>query len=304
MSENRNRSNILLLGDCLKLLPDAPESSVDSIITDPPYGIKFGGHKWDYDVPSVEIWKECLRVLKPGGHLLAFTSTRTQHRMCSNIEDAGFEVRDVLAWIYGSGFPKNRKLPDGWGSALKPAMELITFARKPLIGRLSDNVEAWGTGGVNIDACRIGDGSDRTQGGKSGSKASEVLKDGFHQTRQSRPAGGRHPANLLLDEEAGELLDIQSGVGASRFFYCAKASKRDRTNDGTVENNHPTVKPTKLMRYLCRLVTPTAGVILDPFCGSGSTGKAAAIEGFKFIGIELNEEYYNIATGRACENEE
>ena len=470
----------LIHGDCIEVLRSMPDCSVDAVVTDPPYGLSFMGKKWDYDVPSVEVWAECLRVLKPGGHLLAFAGTRTQHRMAVRIEDAGFEIRDMIAYVYGSGFPKNHDIgkklchcdrpepnnhyicghgtesqtqrdvrqmrqtdisqavdnaaqcrevlqssvsehdasliraegsePEtaggkqsgmegrrnaiqeegqlhrgvvrkgailgiangtqrrlhhaasarhgsdvrtfvdtdrsgtpfrsqsieqqprelgtvavqhqsqksrvgedcavcgkpigpfvakGWGTALKPALEPITVARKPLIGTVAENVLRHGTGAINVDGCRV--------------------------------EGGRWPANFIHDgsEEAIDLLK-----DSARFFYCAKASKADRdagcegmqeresasTSNGgkagkvmTVgaaslrgepkappksRNHHPTVKPTDLMRYLCRLVTPPNGVVLDPFMGSGSTGKAAALEGFGFIGIEREAEYVAIAQAR------
>lgn len=383
-------------GDCLERLKELTDNSVDAVVTDPPYGLSFMGKRWDYDVPATEVWAECLRVLKPGGHLLAFAGTRTQHRMAVRIEDAGFEIRDMIAWVYGSGFPKSmdvskaidkarddsadiepvrqwldaqreksgmtRKavnealglagnggglmsswttnrttravpqwaqwlrlkellsLPDemdaevwrlngrkgqpgeawadrefydeptgglhggsgntvgaftgkqakpggvldaarqwqGWGTTLKPALEPITVARKPLGSTVAACVLAHGTGGINVDGCRV--------------------------------EGGRWPANLIHDgDAAADLL-----ADAARFFYCAKASKTDRG----AENAHPTVKPTDLMRYLCRLVTPPGGVVLDPFMGSGSTGKAARLEGFQFIGIEREAEYLAIAKAR------
>jgi site-specific DNA-methyltransferase (adenine-specific) len=319
-------------GDCLDVLRTLPADSVDAIVTDPPYGLAFMGKKWDYDVPSEEIWRECLRVLKPGGHLLAFAGTRTQHRMAVRIEDAGFEIRDMIAWVYGSGFPKSLDVSkaidkaagywrgkagevvsdngamsggnydrtpkgdpitaaaaawQGWGTALKPALEPITVARKPLIGTVAENVLAHGTGALNVDGCRVGDevlaaqvrGVTRmgTFEGADGNETPERIV--------------RWPANLIHDgsEEVVGLLN-----DAARFFYCAKASKRDR-DDG---NNHPTVKPTDLMRYLCRLVTPPNGLVLDPFTGSGSTGKAAMLEGFRFAGCELSAEYIEIARAR------
>lgn len=286
----------LHLGDCLDKLKMLADNSVDSIVTDPPYGISFMNKKWDYDVPSVEIWKECLRVLKPSGHLLSFSGSRTYHRMAVRIEDAGFEIRDQIMWIYGTGFPKGK-------TQLKPAHEPIVMARKP--GPLQP---------LNIDDCRIGYNND---------KPNET---------------GRWPSNLIFDEEAGKILDEQSGKsgtgkkkvgkdrksffrddneifgggtktsqriedygdkgGASRFFYCPKASKKDRED----MNNHPTVKPTDLMLYLIKLVTPKGGHVLDPFMGSGSTGKAAVRGGFDFTGIEREEEYINIAKAR-IENE-
>jgi site-specific DNA-methyltransferase (adenine-specific) len=269
----------LLNGDCLDKLKELDNNSIDSIVTDPPYGLSFMGKKWDYDVPSVEIWQECLRVLKPGGHLLAFAGSRTYHRMVVRIEDAGFDIRDQIMWIYGSGMPK--------ASNLKPAHEPIVLARKK------------GNTNLNINDCRL-----------------EI---------------GRWPTNVIMDEEAGIILDKQSGIsksskrgskynkatehtntytpaasdyrddntyddegGASRFFYCPKANKKDR-DEGNI---HPTVKPTDLMKYLIRLVTPKGGIVLDPFMGSGSTGKAAMLEGMWFVGIEREKEYYEIAKQR------
>jgi DNA modification methylase len=297
-------------GDCLAVLKTMPDASVDSIVTDPPYGLSFMGKKWDYDVPGVEIWAECLRVLKPGGHLLAFAGTRTQHRMAVRIEDAGFEIRDMIAWVYGSGFPKSHNLKgdwQGWGTALKPALEPITVARKPLTNTVAENVLAHGAGAMNIDGCRVAS-SDQIAP-VSGKATLCGTRDGYDRPWKHDPAAlaarqeranaaiekanalGRWPANLIHDgsEEVGELLG-----SAARFFYCAKASKRDREEG----NNHPTVKPTDLMRYLCRLVTPPNGIVLDPFMGSGSTGKAAKLEGFNFIGIELDADYLKIAEAR------
>lgn len=418
-------------GDCVEKMKGLADDSVDSIVTDPPYGISFMGRNWDHQVPGVEVWREALRVLKPGGHLMAFAGTRTQHRMASAIEDAGFEIRDMLAWTYGSGFPKSldvskaidkmdgsatqrenqlrftawmrstgmtaaridditgtrmgshyttaaqqpevatrdmfemlrphlgcevpdwvEKLVDnrqaesenfkrrakvgvaegkdttkvrlgmplqdgtltrvyditaahteearrweGWGTALKPALEPITFARKPFKVPVAANVLEYGTGAINIDGCRV-------------------------ETDESR-----WPANLLHDGSDEATAPFGK---ASRFFYCAKASKRDRdegledfeavrggeitgrkegsvgakasafarTTEAPRRNVHPTVKPTELMRYLCRLVTPPGGVVLDPFMGSGSTGKAAVLEGFSFIGVDLEAQYVDIARAR------
>lgn len=302
----------LILGNCLDKLKDLPDNSLDSIVTDPPYGLSFMGKKWDCEVPSIEIWKECLRVLKPGGHLLSFGGTRTYHRLVVNIEDAGFEIRDCIQWLYGSGFPKSHNIKEGdykgWGTALKPANEPICVARKPLEKGLTvaENVLKWGCGAINIDASRIG------------------------RVAYIPDAQGRWPANIILDEEAAAVLDEQSGVlksgelkgynipgasanghlqgrasrliekstadsgGASRFFYVAKASKKDR-GEG---NNHPTVKPIKLMEYLIKLVTPLNGTVLDPFMGSGTTGVAAKNLGFKFIGCEMNPEYFKISETR------
>jgi site-specific DNA-methyltransferase (adenine-specific) len=319
-----------------------PDCSVDAVVTDPPYGLSFMGKKWDYDVPGVEVWAECLRVLKPGGHLLCFAGTRTQHRMAVRIEDAGFEIRDMIAWVYGSGFPKSldvskaidkaagaeRKVVgtkkhhagnihnarygqatateyiysdpatpeakqwEGWGTALKPALEPITVARKPLIGTVAENVLQHGTGAINVDGCRVGtDGGTKHNDGEKGTTKNCYGNGLFVEFGKPVIGLGRWPANFIHDgsEQATDLL------GASaRFFYCAKASKRDR-DEG---NHHPTVKPTDLMRYLCRLVTPPDGTVLDPFMGSGSTGKAAVLEGFSFIGIEREAEYVTIAQAR------
>lgn len=339
----------LMHGDCLEVLRTLSDNSVDAVVTDPPYGLSFMGKKWDYDVPAVEVWAECLRVLKPGGHLLAFAGTRTQHRMAVRIEDAGFEIRDMIAWVYGSGFPKSHNLKDewqGWGTALKPALEPITVARKPFSGTVAANVLAHGTGAINVDGCRVGCEARPVM------VRTETVVSATSMSGQSTGAtssgelttSGRWPANLIHDGSE-EVLDVFAGApdwkcpdcghgqksnhggcklfGAARFFYCAKTSKRDRdeglegfepakTNDGrkvdadnayqrgaTLRANvHPTVKPTDLMRYLCRLVTPPGGVVLDPFMGSGSTGKAARLEGFQFIGIEREEEYLEIARAR------
>lgn len=445
----------LIHGDCIEVLRSMPDCSVDAVVTDPPYGLSFMGKKWDYDVPSVEVWAECLRVLKPGGHLLAFAGTRTQHRMAVRIEDAGFEIRDMIAWVYGSGFPKsldvskaidkrggaqvawfgpwfrkwreqnnvtqkqvaalfpsktggltgcvanwelgfNMPTPEqfnlmrakfglpfdsideaerevvgeknsglsagsgntvgkftdsrnergmvnitapatdaakqwqGWGTALKPALEPITVARKPLIGTVAENVLQHGTGAINVDGARVGTGDvilfNRKPEGLTISGWKENNRNPYQQSPQ-----GRWPANFIHDgsEEVVGLFPITksgkmvpqhtrttngspNGIygkfdkehplsetygdsgSAARFFYCAKASKADRGEN----NHHPTVKPTDLMRYLCRLVTPPNGIVLDPFMGSGSTGKAAALEGFSFIGIEREAEYVAIAQAR------
>jgi site-specific DNA-methyltransferase (adenine-specific) len=354
----------ILIGDCLELLRRMPDCSVDSVVTDPPYGLSFMGKKWDYDVPATEVWVECLRVLKPGGHLLAFAGTRTQHRMAVRIEDAGFEIRDMIAWVYGSGFPKSHNLGgshEGWGTALKPALEPITVARKPFPSTVAANVIAHGTGALNIDRCRVTTGDDTAR------ISNGAIKGGNFAAGGSAPgpiagghSDGRWPANLIHDgsAEVVALFPAQAGAAApvtgdeptangfsgpvkysgmrervpgafhsdsgsaARFFYCAKTSRKDR-NEGLLSsdapavakeatmrdceaaewstrngNNHPTVKPTDLMAYLLRLVTPAGGVALDPFMGSGSTGKAAMREGFKFIGCEIDEQYAAIARAR------
>ena len=380
--------------NCLDTLRGGRSNVIDSIVTDPPYGIKFMNKQWDVDCPSVEVWEECLRVLKPGGHLLSFSGTRMIDFIMGRIREAGFEVRDTITWLYGSGFPKShnigKKLDDweGWGTALKPACEMIVVSRKPFKGSVSDNVLKHGTGGLNIDACRVG--FDPSFGKGGGSKIGSGTKANQHATSYSMGKGevkpqhpqGRWPANLILDEEAGAMLDEQSGKlesgyrpnsknhnatnvyggnalfesktirkdtitfndkgGASRFFYCAKSSKRERNaglegmeerdldpkskNKGNfigsklvidprhknggyesavrkpTANSHPCIKPIKLMEYLCKLVTPPKGTILDPFMGSGTTGIAARNLGFDFVGIEMNKEYFEIAKGRINAN--
>lgn len=362
----------LHLGDCLESLRAMADSSVDSIVTDPPYGLNFMGKRWDYDVPATEVWAECLRVLKPGGYLLAFAGTRTQHRMAVRIEDGGFEIRDMIAWVYGSGFPKSHNGEWG-GTALKPALEPITVARKPFAGTVEANWREHGTGALNIDVCRVSPTGERLGGGDESSKASKP--DGWARPWMDDPEHvaahnakmtanvekatelGRWPANLIHDgsDEVVALFPANAGASApvrgtesskasvgqvtgerervpgafhadkgsaARFFYCAKASRKDRNeglDSGDVPavatqatmreredadwparngNHHPTVKPTDLMTYLCRLVTPAGGTVLDPFMGSGSTGKAAIREGFSFIGCELSPEYLAIAEAR------
>ena len=344
----------LMLGDNIEKLRELPDNFVDSIVTDPPYGLSFMNKKWDYDVPSVDFWKEVYRVLKPGGHVLSFGGTRTYHRMVVNMEDAGFEIRDQIMWVYGSGFPKSHNIGkgidkklgnereiipstrhsgtidnslyhskgiteeiptntkgnseyEGWGTALKPANEPIVLARKPLSEKtIVDNVLRWGTGGINVDGCRIG----------------------YEEKMMVFNNEGRFPANFIIDEEASKILDEQSGEskspkksktgtskffkgidennekecfgdtgGASRFFYVPKVSKKER-NLGTDKNNHPTVKPINLLTYLVRLITPPNGIVMDCYMGSGSTGIAAQLEGFNFIGMEMDEDYFNIAEAR------
>jgi DNA modification methylase len=501
----------LMLGDNISSLKKLPDNSVDSIVSDPPYGLSFMGKKWDYDVPSVEFWKEVYRVLKPGGHVLSFGGTRTYHRMVVNIEDAGFEIRDQIMWLYGSGFPKShnigkavdkfggnnllsseigkqlkeartkrgltlkavdelfcggtsnynwlegrsdgQRIPnqelfdkivdewpelkdirdkvletereilgteitnktvmskigeeneageyvrtkgqspyEGWGTALKPANEPICVARKPLSEKsVAENVLKWGTGGINIDGCRVGSEVRTTPIHSEDLKNDETMF-GLHKTIQHErveTTEGRFPANIILeclcDEvikgEKGEprigrvgtdcdngiyegagwkkdiegkwfndkgdihtnpmcpcrLLDEQTGYlksgevkphhkknktangyqgscygkfqnedttlkgygdggGASRFFYQAKVSKAERNMSGKC--SHPTLKPIQLMSYLCKLVTPPGGIILDPFSGSGSTGISALLNDFRFIGMELEQEYFDIMQKR------
>lgn len=432
--------NKVICGDCLDVLAEIPNASIDSIVTDPPYGLAFMGKRWDYDVPTVALWAEVLRVLKPGGHLLSFSGTRTYHRMAVNIEGAGFEIRDMIAWVYGSGFPKSLDVskaidkmagveftakpatgcgfmkPDsndwhvtknqltktgestdeakrwqGWGTALKPALEPVCVARKPLAGTVSATVQAYGTGALNIDGCRVQmasptDAEEYRYNCEGGYKRQKnwhlndinrgTLAGGWKKPEGDPPVvSGRWPANLIHDgseEVMGLFPETTNGEikpyterpqnpssfsftgrekpafnyndpgSVARFFYCAKASKEDRdegcegmeerrsiggmkatglcrkcgrqkvNTSGECEcaepdfgpidrrrtNHHPTVKPTALMRYLCRLVTPPGGIVLDPFFGSGSTGKAAKLEYFNFIGIEREAEYCEIARKR------
>ena len=314
-------------GDCLEVMAGLDASSVDAIVTDPPYGLAFMGKAWDHAVPGPEFFAAMLRVAKPGAHLVAFGGTRLYHRMTCAIEDAGWEVRDCLTWLYGSGFPKSHN-GDWGGTALKPAWEPIVLARKPLDGTVAANHLRHGCGGLNVDGCRVGtDDVSSSAVRKPGTLKHGGTNHRPHHDDDSRPTVhgstcGRWPANLILDAEAGAALGE-----TARFFYCPKASKADRdeglegfeasmttfaagtglrnNGDGTPRNQlpsnrntHPTVKPTDLMRYLARLVTPTNGTVLDPFTGSGSTGKAAVLEGFNFIGIEREPEYADIARAR------
>ena len=341
-------------GDCLEVLASMPDACVDAVVTDPPYGLSFMGRKWDYDVPSKEIWEQCLRVLKPGGHLLAFAGTRTQHRMCVNIEDAGFEIRDLIMWCYSSGFPKSHNISkaidkaagaerevigkyqspegtsggkgrrfchggqpldglpditapatpeaqqwDGWGTALKPALEPITVARKPFKSSVANNVLTHGTGAINIDGCRVGDNTGRWPANlihDGSDEVTELFPEVKGQVGRKKEVGGFRFIAGDTDSKQSFSRGRSDSGSAARFFYCAKANKKDR-EDG---NSHPTVKPTDLMAYLCRLVTPPEGIVLDPFMGSGSTGKAAIREGFSFIGIERDEEYFKIASSRVA----
>jgi len=294
-----------------------PADSVDAIVSDPPYGLAFMGKEWDHGVPGVEFWAEALRVAKPGAHLVAFGGTRTFHRLTVAIEDAGWEVRDCLSWLYGSGFPKSHNGPWG-GTALKPAWEPIVLARKPLVGTVAANVTQYGTGGINVDGCRIG--TDDNLNGGAYAKRGTVRDDGWGMQRGQAgdfvQPSGRWPANVCLDEDAAAMFP------ESRFFYTAKASRREREagldgmperirSDGrevpidnayqrvrALTNHHPTVKPIALMRWLCRLVTPPGGLVLDPFNGSGSTGCAAILEGFRYLGAELDAEYVEISRKR------
>ena len=380
----------VITGDCVEVMSRGTENAIDAIVTDPPYGLKFMGKGWDDmgDGKQQEEWHrrwavEAYRVLKPGGHLLAFGGTRTYHRLASAVEDAGFEIRDQMQWLYGTGFPKSHNISkaidkaagaqrnvverakgaatqdteslgkfnaeydktesatpeavewEGWGTALKPAHEPIVVARKPFKGTVAANVLEHGTGGINIDASRVGqEERPRMVRTETVVAASSMSGESTGATNSGEvTTQGRWPANVILDEQAGAILDEQSGHsnsaghtvsgrgygnlkggvarvsprdegGASRFFYCAKASKAEREaglqppEDGKRANTHPTVKPAALMAYLVRLVTPPGGTVLDPFNGSGSTGIATVQEGFNYIGIELDPDHAELARTR------
>ena len=369
-------------GDCLEELKKIPDNSVDSIVTDPPYGLSntkpaqvadvlrswisgdtnvvpakrggFMGKDWDSFVPPPAVWEECYRVLKPGGHMAVFAGTRTQDLMGLSVRLAGFEIREQLNWIYGTGFPKSMDVSkaidkaagaerevlserpaygiggkgilnghsegatakvtapatdeakkwEGWGTALKPATEPIVLARKPLEGTVANNVLTYGTGGLNIDACRVGDDV-RPKGASTGEVLSENSSMSGPNTARTvvGTVTGRFPANVLLDEHAAEAMDEQKGT--SSFFpvfkYQAKAPKKERPviekEDGT-KVQHPTVKPVALMEWLVTLVTPANGVVLDPFAGSGTTLQAALNKGFDPIGVEQDVDYIQLINKR------
>ena len=401
---------LLLNGDCIEQMQKLIDEGVqvESVVTDPPYELGFMGKSWDASGIAFDkkTWELAFQLLKPGGYLLAFSASRNYHRMAVAVEDAGFEIRDQIMWIYGSGFPKSLDIGkgvdkkqgnervtvgertrnvkpfdddngwnsnnttgnhiytkgntewEGWGTALKPAHEPIVMARKPLEGTVVDNVLEHGVGGINIDGCRIESGKDYhdlevTQGGKT-----RFTQDGANHNRKEKfkPDEGRFPANVMHDgsdvvndifpnskgssgngnakvgETSKGAIPLRRGEAplyndegsASRYFYCPKTAKSER-NQGLVEfddkqyshdgrkksienpyqrnksiskNSHPTVKPVELMKYLCRLVTPKGGTVLDPFMGSGSTGMAAKDEGFDFIGIEREKEYFEISEQR------
>lgn len=404
-------------GNCLEVLKTFPANSIDSCVTDPPYGISFMNKHWDYQVPSVEVWNEILRVLKPGGYLLCACGTRTQHRMAVNIEDAGFEIRDVITWVYGSGFPKSMDISkaidkqagakrevigttktkdirrnvkadlesgithmqgkfaagspttymehnitapstdeakqwEGWGTALKPACEFWTLARKPISeNTIADNVLKFGTGGINIDECRIEFVSDKDFDSATFGRGTNIIGGNYvgatHGNGKKNIEAnkkGRFPANIIHDgsEEAlkvfpqtdGAFAPVKAGHNsdskgiygdyaqrgddgltfygdsgsAARFFYCAKADNYEREKglynfEKTSEasdrkNNHPTVKPIDLMRYLVKLITKKGGICIDPYCGSGTTLVGCKLELINYIGIEMEAEYIKIAEAR------
>ena len=270
----------LHLGDCLGVLQFYPDNHFDSIVTDPPYGLSFMNKKWDYEVPSIEVWKECLRVLKPGGHLLSFSSSRTYHRMVVNVEDAGFEIRDQLVWIKPKGIPK--------GKSLRPNHEPIVLARKAFKGTRKANVAEHGTGMLEIDKVR----EDRYPSNVLHSGLDEHWSSYFYCATPSTKERNSGCENLpdvdwqwqgLSGSVADDGVSNKNGTGTVR---------------GKSKNHHPTVKPQKLMSYLVGLVTPPNGTVLDPFMGSGSTGVAALASDYSFVGVELDKDYLEIATAR------
>lgn len=305
----------IIHGDCLEEMRKMESNSISAIVTDPPYGISFMGKGWDHAVPNRTVWAECFRIMVPGSFLLAMGGTRTFHRLTCEVEDAGYEIRDCISWLYGSGFPKshNHYGIQGYGTALKPAWEPIIMAMKPCDGTFKQSAEKWGQAGINIDECRIGNIVETWPVSRSGGIwiRGDVIKTVNHNK-------GRWPANVIFDEEAASILGEPS-----RFFYCAKASSSERNEglDGLplqsnmrvngpreseeekfstkVKNNHPTVKPIKLMEYLIKLVMPPKdGILLDPFAGSGTTILASKRLGFDAIGIEKQAEYVEIARAR------
>jgi hypothetical protein len=381
MTEEEKRVT-LHIGDCLEVMSKFEANSIDAIVSDPPYGLAFMGKEWDHGVPGVDFWTEAHRVAKPGAHLLAFGGTRTYHRLAVAIEDAGWEIRDCVMWVYGGGFPKSldvskaidkaagaerevtserytgwtgtlggksalsglgdhadvrrvtapatdaAKQWEGWGTALKPAWEPIIVARKPLEGTVAENVLKYGTGAINIESSKVGmrwpanlihDGSEEVV---------SLFPDSKSNPFKSASTTGKRDSTYNQGEFDYSGKGYEDSGSAARFFYCAKARTTDR-NEGCENlpqklagamsgpesrpnkspthtmraNHHPTVKPTNLMRYLVRLVTPDNGIVLDPFMGSGSTGKAAVLEGFKFVGIDLSDEYVRIAAARIAHAE-
>jgi site-specific DNA-methyltransferase (adenine-specific) len=303
----------VLHADSLALLPELPTGSVDAVVTDPPYGIGFGGEAWDggelTNAAAFQRWTsgwaaQALRVLKPGGWLAAFGAPRTAHRLVAGVEDAGFEVRDQLLWLYAQGVPKSHTRPGGLGVCLKPAYEPVLLARKPLEGTLDANLARYGTGALQIDAARV----PRLEGGRGFWPANVALS---HDARCRRGRCQPDCPVALIDSEP------RPGREVSRLFFASKANRREREagcealalrevpihlrGGGAVRlvrNVHPTVKPLALMRWLTRLVCPPGGTVLDPFTGSGSTGAAALLESRRFVGIERDSRYVPVACAR------
>lgn len=316
----------ILVGDSLERVAELPENSVDAVVTDSPYGISMMAKKWDAFVPKQKLWQVVLRVLKPGGHLVSFFGARTYHRGAVAIEDAGFEIRDQLLWLNAQGMPKSVNLGEGRGTGLAPGHEPIVLARKPFPGTLVENLSEWGTAGLNIDACRNERGNWPSHVTHDGS---QPVLDLFPETAPKRPMQSNGASCNMRGGTWGmtrvscELED--EGGSAARYFYCSKASSAERDaglggpvvsgaeraggrkegSPGLVNprsgtraegrNDHISVKPLSLMRWLCRLVTPPGGTVLDPFMGSGSTGVAAHLEGFAFIGCEIDPHHASTA---------
>jgi site-specific DNA-methyltransferase (adenine-specific) len=330
----------IIQGDNRETLKTIPDNSIDAIVTDPPYGIDFLGKAWDANTGALETYQECLRVLKPGGHILAFSAARTYHHLAVTLEQAGFEIRDQIMWIYSSGFPKSQDIGKqidkkgkdgsdwaGWGTALKPAHEPIALARKPLgkNNTIAKNVQKWGTGALNIDATRVPYASEEDKNSIDHKVPTAAWSGHTIQVDSYEKGGfvkvetndlGRFTANVI-----GEILqeDYQ------KYFYCPKVSRKERhigfdelpptsginninhsamdnlsrtMNRTAIGNNHPTVKPIELMKYLIKLITPPGGTVLDPFNGSGSTGCAAVELGHPYIGCELDPAYVAITEKR------
>jgi len=284
----------LMCGDCITLMGEMEDNTVDAIVTDPPYGIGFMGKGWDQSVPGDAWANECLRILKPGGHIIAFAATRTIHRLTPTLEDAGFEVRDQIAWLQWQGFPKSMQIESmpGWGTALKPSQEPAILVRKPLEGTVADNVAKWGVGGLNIDGCRIMETDPAWPGPRTGESQERWPANIYHCPKPPRSE----------KEEGCEDLKGTTGHEATGRKKGSKGLDNPRAGAGRtaehVKNHHPTVKPVNLMRWLVRLVTPKGGVVLDTFLGSGTTCIAAQREDIRSIGIEKEPEYAKIAIAR------
>jgi len=360
------KKNLIINKDNITYLKTLPDNSIDCCVTDPPYGLKFLNKHWDYDVPSKELWQEVLRVLKPGAHLLSFGGTRTYHRLATAIEDAGFEIRDQLNWLYGQGFPKSKNLGkedknfEGWGTNLKPANEPIVLARKPISEKtIALNFQKWGTGGINIEACRVPIKDDSINSGrwpanvilthhpeckfKGKKNINENAKPVNYQTKNNKTAKinlnnckkinhsnfikeeielydchpdcpynffppsqtsssttkssitpNKRKENIKFNRSEFKYINSFSDQGSTaRFFYCAKASNKEKGN-----TTHPTVKPVELMKYLIKLVCPPYGTVLDPFAGTSTTGLAAKQLNINYIMIEKEKEYYDFSKER------